>query len=159
MKNTRKIVISVIGSHKKDKKVEEVAYNLGKFIAKIEAVLLCGGLGGVMESVSRGAKEAGGITIGLLPGREKSEANSYITIPLPTSIGYARNALVACGGDIIVALPGSYGTTSEICYALVFGRPVIDLGGWDIEGMIKVSSLEDAQEKIKEIIGKLREGK
>lgn len=109
-------------------------------MAKVEEILLCGGLSGVMEEASKGAKKAGGMTIGLLPGREKRDANPYIDIALPTSIGYARNAMVACSADIIIALPGSHGTNSEICYGLVFGRPVIDLGNWNIKGMISLVS-------------------
>src|SRR3989338_5537557 len=121
-KNDRKIVISVIGSHESSTQKDKLAFEVGQMVANLGAVLVCGGLGGAMESVSRGAKKAGGITIGLLPGKDKAEDNPYIDIPLPTSIGYARNAMVACSADIIIALPGSHGTNSEICYGLVFGR-------------------------------------
>ena len=148
----RKIVISVIGGHKMNKETESLAREVGKIIASEGAVLACGGLDGVMEATAKGAKEAGGLTIGILPGKEKRDANPFIDIALPTSIGYSRNAIVACCADIIVALPGSHGTRSEISYGLVFGRPVIDLGGWDIEGMIKAKNLKEAERKIKEII-------
>lgn len=148
----QKIVISVIGGHDISDKVANIAHKIGKIIASVDAVLVCGGLTGVMEAAARGAKEAGGLTIGLLPGREKEDANPYIDIPLPTSIGYARNAMVACCADIVVALPGSYGTSSEICYALVFGRPVLDLGGWKMKGMIKVQSLQKAKAIIQRLI-------
>jgi uncharacterized protein (TIGR00725 family) len=109
-----------------------------------------------MEAAAKGAKTAGGMTIGILPGKDKKEANSYIDIALPTSIGYARNTIVACSADIIVALPGSFGTNSEICYGLVYGRPVIDLGNWGHEGMIPARNVVDAQEKIKKLIKKLQ---
>jgi hypothetical protein len=154
MKN-RKITVSVIGGHKTTSEVEKLAHETGNMIANMGCVLVCGGLSGVMEAASRGAKEAGGITIGILPGREKSDANPYIDIPLPTSIGYARNAIVACSADIIIALPGSHGTSSEISYGLVFNRPVIDLGNWNIEGMIKAKDLKGAEKWIKEYIKKL----
>lgn len=91
------------------------------------------------------------MTIGLLPGRNKSDANPYIDIALPTTIGFARNAMVAGSADIIVALAGSFGTQSEICYGLVYKKPVIDLGGWKIPGMIKVKNTKQAQA----VIGKL----
>lgn len=152
---SQKITISVIGGHKINDKVEYIAHELGKIIARVDAVLVCGGLDGVMKVAAQGAKEAGGLTIGLLPGREKSDANPFIDIALPTSIGYARNAMVACSADIVVALPGSHGTLSEICYALVYGRPVIDLGNWNREGMIKVKDVKEAEKRIKELVGKI----
>ena len=151
----QKITISVIGGHSIGRKVERMAHRIGNIIAEAGAITICGGLGGAMESVSKGAKERGGLTIGLLPGKDKKDANPYIDIALPTSIGFARNAIVACSADIIVALPGSHGTSSEISYGLVFGRPVIDLGNWNIEGMIKVDSLDEAKLKIEELVNKL----
>ena len=152
----RKMIISVIGGHDADKKTARLAYLVGKMIAKLDAVLVCGGLDGVMEAAAKGAREAGGLTIGLLPGKEKDDANPYIAISLPTTIGYARNAMVACSADVIVALPGSHGTNSEICYGMVYGRPVIDLGGWNIRGMIKVKGLKEAESVIKECIRKIQ---
>ena len=153
---TQKITISVVGGHDINDKVELLAHYIGKFIAEMDCIVVCGGLSGVMESVCRGARENGGLTIGLLPGKEKTDANPFVSIALPTSFGFARNAMVACSADIIVALPGSYGTQSEICYGLVYGRPVIDLGKWNIPGMIKVKNLKDAKSKLKKIIEGLR---
>ena len=151
----QKILISVIGGSSISAKVEDLAESVGRMIAELECILVCGGLGGAMEAAARGAKRAGGMTIGVLPGKEKDDANPYIDIALPTTIGYARNTIVAASGDIVIALPGSYGTNSEICYALVYGRPVIDLGNWNIEGMIDVKNVEEAQVKIKKLIKKL----
>lgn len=105
-----------------------------------------------MQQAAKGAKEGGGITIGILPGREKADANPFIDIALPTSIGYARNAIVACAADIIIALPGSHGTLSEICYGMVFGRPVIDLGGWAMDGMIPVRGLQETEETLSKLV-------
>jgi len=153
----QKIVISVIGGSTISSKVEDLAQSVGKMIAGLGCILVCGGLGGAMEAAAKGAKMAGGLTIGILPGKDKRDANSYIDIALPTSIGYARNTIVACSADIIIALPGSFGTNSEICYGLVYGRPVIDLGNWDIEGMINVKNIAEAEEKIKKIIKKLQD--
>ena len=152
MNPKQKITISVIGGHNADHAVEKLAYQVGKTIAKLKAVLVCGGLDGVMAAAARGAHEAGGLTIGLLPGKEKADANPYIEIALPTTIGYARNAMVACSADVIVALPGSYGTSSEICYGLVYGRPVIDLGNWNIKGMIQLKNTHDLAKEIRKLI-------
>jgi len=154
MKN-QKITISVIGGHDISSEVEQLAHNIGKIVAKVGAILCCGGLDGCMKAASRGAKEAGGTTIGLLPGNNKADANEYIDIALPTTIGYARNAMVAASADIIIALPGSHGTACEISYGMVYKRPIIDLGGWKQEGMIQVKDLNEAEDKIREIIEEL----
>ncbi len=156
MARKQKITISVIGGSSIGAKVEELAEGVGRMIAELDCVLVCGGLGGAMEAVAKGAKKAGGLTIGILPGKDKENANPYIDIALPTTIGYSRNVIVAASGDIVIALPGSYGTNSEICYALIYGRPVIDLGNWNIEGMIDVKTLEQAEEKLKRLIKKIQ---
>lgn len=145
----QKFTISVIGAHSADEKLKKLAMEVGKIVAKSGAVLVCGGLDGAMKAASKGAKMAGGLTIGLLPGKDKKDANPYIDIALPTSIGYARNVMVACSADLIIALPGSNGTRCEISYGLVYGRPVIDLGGWNIEGMIRADSLNELPAIIK----------
>lgn len=155
---TQKITISVIGGHGSNAKVARMAHKVGQIIAKNGCITVSGGLSGAMEAVSKGAKSAGGTTIGLLPGKQKSDANPYIDIALPTTIGYARNAMVACSADIIVALPGSYGTQSEICYGLVYGRLVLDLGGWNMKGMVKVKSLKDFETMLKKYVKELRSG-
>ena len=151
----QKITISVIGGSTISPKVANLAKAVGKMVAELGCVLVCGGLGGAMEAAAKGAKSCGGLTIGLLPGKNKIDANPYIDIALPTTIGYARNAMVACSADIIIALPGSFGTNSEICYGLVYGRPVIDLGAWNMKGMVRVKNIAQAKEKIKKIIKKL----
>ena len=148
----QKFTISVIGAHSATEEQKKLGVAVGKIVAKSGAVLVCGGLDGLMKAAAKGAKMADGLTIGLLPGKDKKDANPYIDIALPTTIGYARNAMVACSADIIIALPGSHGTNSEICYGLVFGRPVIDLGNWNIKGMIQVKDLKDAEKKIRELI-------
>lgn len=151
----QKITISVIGGSSIGPRARELAQAVGVMVAQLGCVLVCGGLGGAMEAAAKGAKSAGGTTIGLLPGKNKTDANPYIDIALPTSMGYARNAMVACSADIIIALPGSYGTNSEVCYGLIYGRPVIDFGYWNMEGMIRVRDIAEAEGKIKEIIKKL----
>ena len=154
---SQKMTVSVFGSHDCDAKVEQLAHEVGKIVAEMDCVLVCGGLLGAMQACCRGCKEAGGTTIGLLPGKEKSDANPYVDIALPTTIGFARNAMVACSADIALALPGSYGTESEICYALVYKRPVIDLGGWNIPGMIPVSGIQEARAMLQKLVEELRQ--
>ncbi len=153
----QQITVSVIGGHGCDSEVEELAHNVGKIIGEMGCVLVCGGLSGVMEAACRGCKSAGGLTIGLLPGKSKTDANAFVDIALPTTIGFARNVMVAASADVVVALPGSYGTESEICYGLVFKRPVIDLGGWGIEGMIPAQGTEDLAEVLRTAIARVRD--
>ena len=148
----REILISVVGGHDSNDEMEQLADNVGKIIANMGAILVCGGLGGVMEAASRGAKEVGGRTIGLLPGKDKADANPFIDIVIPTTIGFARNAMVACSADIIVALPGSHGTNCEISYGFCYKRPIIDLGGWNKEGMIQIENVSSLEEKLKELM-------
>lgn len=149
---SQNVTISVIGGSSINREVEQLAHETGKIVANVGAYLLCGGLKGAMEAASKGAKEAGGMTIGILPGKDKSDANPFIDIALPTTIGYARNVIVAASGDIIIALPGSHGTRSEISYGLVYKRPVIDLGGWNIDGMIKISGIKELESKLRELM-------
>lgn len=152
----QKITISVIGGHDTSSKVENLAHDVGIVVAKVGGILVCGGLEGVMMAACRGTKEAGGLTIGLLPGKDKREANPFVDIALPTTIGFARNAMVACSADIVIALPGSHGTLSEICYALVYKRPVIDLGGWKRDGMIQVKGMKAFEKLLKTMVEKLK---
>ena len=156
MKN-QKILISVIGGHETTLEVEELAHNIGKIIAEVGCILVCGGLDGVMKASSKGCKSAGGETIGLLPGKDKADANEYIDFAIPTTIGFARNAMVAASGDIIIALPGSHGTSCEISYGFVYKKPIIDLGNWNREGMIEVKDLSDVKVKLMNLIDKIKQ--
>jgi uncharacterized protein (TIGR00725 family) len=150
----QKTTISVIGARECGPKVAKLAQAVGKMVAELDCVLVCGGLKGVMQEACRGAKSAGGLTIGLLPGNEKTDANPFVDIALPTTIGYSRNVMVAASAHVVIALPGSYGTESEICYALVYGRPVINLGGWKVKGMIKAKDVADAKRIVRKLLGK-----
>src|SRR5512136_42787 len=134
--------IAVIGHARATPGECEDACAAGRLIAEHGAVLLCGGLGGVMEAACRGAKEAGGTTVGILPGTE--EGNPYLDIIIRTGLGHARNILVVLSADAVIAVGGGYGTLSEIAIALKTGRPVYGLNTWDIEGVIPCSSPEDA---------------
>lgn len=148
----KKSIIGVIGGHKCGVKVEQIAHNLGKNIAKMGAILVCGGLGGVMQAVCKGAKEANGLTVGILPSEDKNSANPYVDIPLATGLGDTRNTLVTGCADVIIAFAGGYGTLSEIGFALNAQKPVIGIGTWDIPGVIKAKDVQEAIEKAKEIV-------
>ena len=151
MKNQR-ATISIIGGHNATEETARLAYAVGAMVARLGCVLVCGGLEGVMTAAAQGAREAGGLTIGILPGAGKEQANPYIEIALPTTLGFSRNVIVAASADIIIALPGSHGTLSEICYGLVYQRPVIDLGGWGREGMIPAKDLQEAEQAARQIL-------
>ncbi len=136
--------IGVIGGSRAGKESLAAAREVGRLIARRGGILVCGGLGGVMEEAARGAKEEGGLTVGILPGNRTEEANPYIDIPLATGLGYSRNSLVAMNADALIAVDGEYGTLSEIAYGRIYGRRVIGLGTWDIEGVEAAASPEEA---------------
>ena len=138
-------MIGVIGAGSCDNEIYEVARKVGVGIAKTGATLVCGGLGGVMEGACRGAHEAGGQTVGILPGHDRADANPYVSIPIVTDLGHARNILVVRTSDLLIAISGGYGTLSEISIALKLRRPVIGLGTWpNMEGVQYVATPEEA---------------
>ncbi len=147
--------ISVIGAGTCDKDTYAIAEHIGKLIAHKGAVLVTGGLGGVMEAASKGAKETGGTVIGLLPGFSKKDANAYVTIPVITGLSHARNVIVVRSADAVIAVAGEYGTLSEIAIALKLGKPVIGLNTWEnIEGVVKADNADDAVARAFELAGK-----
>jgi uncharacterized protein (TIGR00725 family) len=117
---------------------------VGRLVAERGAVLVCGGLGGTMEAACRGAKGAGGRTVGLLPGVDRSAANPFVDVAIPTGLGEARNAVVVRAADVLIAVGGGYGTLSEIALALRAGKRVIGLGTWDIDGVVGADGPEAA---------------
>lgn len=127
--------IAVIGGRDPSAEALAAAEAVGRALARDGHTLICGGLTGVMEAACRGAREAGGHTIGLLPGEDPREANAWVEFVLPTGLGVARNALVARAGAAVIAIGGSYGTLSEIAFALQFGRPVVGLATWPLEDL------------------------
>ncbi|MDD5672899.1 MAG: TIGR00725 family protein [Chitinivibrionales bacterium] len=135
------ITIGVIGGSEADSKTAHLAYEIGSLIATRGAAMVCGGLGGVMEAAAKGAHESGGLVIGILPGSDKSQANQYIDIIIPTGLGVSRNVLVVQSSDAIIALPGSYGTLSEIAIALTLGKTIVYLPGvWELNKIAAVSA-------------------
>lgn len=126
------LYISVIGAGTCDPATEEAAVEVGRLIARAGATLVCGGMGGVMEASCRGALDEGGVTIGILPGTDRSEGNPYLQYVLCAGIGHARNLAVVASGDAVIAVGGEFGTLSEIGLARKAGRPVVLLGSWEI---------------------------
>ena len=152
------MIISVIGSsNPATKEHVELAEEVGRELARRNIMVVCGGLSGIMEAVCRGAKSEGGTTIGVLPGRAAAEANSYVDIPIVTSMGYSRNVIVVHTGEAVIAVGGAFGTLSEIGHALSDGIPVVGLKTWplttngdgvDIGGsIIRAESPADAVDK------------
>ena len=125
-------LVAVIGGSAPTAEEAAAAEAVGRALAAGGAILVCGGRGGVMEAACRGAKSAGGLTIGILPGTDRGEANPYVDIPIVTGIGWARNAIITRTAQAVVAVGGSYGTLSEIAFALGFGVPVVGLGTWEV---------------------------
>ena len=133
MSACRYLLIGVIGGSAPTPEEAVAAEAVGCGVAEAGAVLICGGRGGVMEAACRGAKGAGGLTIGVLPGVSRGQANAYVDLPIVTGIGEARNAIIVRTANAVIAIGGSYGTLSEIAYALGFGTPVVGLGTWAVE--------------------------
>lgn len=139
------MIIAVIGGSRCPEAIYELARQVGQEIARAGALLICGGLFGVMEAACRGAKEAGGTTIGILPGRDKTEANRYVDIPIVTGLNDARNVIIARSADGVIAVDGEYGTLSEIAFALKFGKPVVGLKvTFDFPVMARAATAEEA---------------
>jgi len=136
-------IIAVVGGREVASELLRVAFEVGKGIAERGYALVCGGMGGVMEEACRGARSAGGLTIGILPGSNKSDANPYVEIPIPTSMSHARNAIVVRSAEAVIAIGGKYGTLSEIGLALAIDRKVVGIGTWDIPGVKMVSTTEE----------------
>ena len=149
----RKKIIAVIGSRECDKTLYQMAQEVGRRIAENGALLICGGRGGVMEAACRGAKKAGGITVGILPGESRKQANRFVDIPIVTGMGIGRNVIVVRSSQAVIAIDGEHGTLSEIAYALQLGIPVIGLKTWQISEEIKiVNDAKEAVELVKNLI-------
>lgn len=145
MAQNRKPVIAVVGAGKCSKKLRDMAADVGRIIAENGGVIICGGLGGIMEGVAKGAKDAGGVTIGIIPSDQKEEANEYIDYVIPSGLGEARNILVVRSADVIIAFPGKYGTLSEMAFALQSGKPLISVNAWKLgDDILQAETPEEA---------------
>ncbi|WP_155876324.1 TIGR00725 family protein [Desulfuromonas sp. AOP6] len=138
-------IVGVIGAGTVSTAGYESARRVGQLLAEAGLLLVCGGGGGVMEAACRGCQEKGGIALGILPGASRHEANPYVSIPVVTDMGHARNVIIAHTARVLIAVEGEYGTLSEIAVGLKLGRPVIVLGRWQhIDGVMRASTPEEA---------------
>jgi uncharacterized protein (TIGR00725 family) len=146
-----KTLIAVIGGETPPAEALAAAEEVGRRIAEAGAVVVCGGLGGVMEAVCRGAHAAGGLTIGILPNGQRLDANPNVDIAIPTGLGVARNVLVVMSGHAVIAIDGSFGTLTEIAHTLELRKPVFALASWNLESagidptrFVRVTTPEEA---------------
>ena len=148
--------ISVIGAGRCDERTAELAREVGRRLAEAGCTLVTGGLGGVMEAASRGAREADGLVIGILPGARRDDANPFVDVPVVTGMGEARNAIVAATGQAVIAIAGEFGTLSEIAFALKRGKPIVSVGSWQVDP--KVVQVESAEEAVEAVLQRVGEG-
>ena len=139
--------VAVVGPGEASAEEAEIASAVGAGLARSGAIVVTGGRGGVMAAASRGAAESGGTTVGILPGTSRAEANEWVQVALPTGLGELRNGLIVRAADAVIAVGGAYGTLSEIALALKTGVPVIGVGTWDIDGVDRVGSAQEAVDR------------
>ena len=146
--------VSVVGSGTASGELYEAARRVGRLVAERGGTLICGGRSGVMEAAARGATEAGGVAIGVLPDEDRRRANAFLAFSIATGTGHARNLAVVCSGDVVIAVGGEYGTLSEIGLAIKVGRPVVALRSWELgEHLSVVSTPEEAVERAFDLLG------
>jgi uncharacterized protein (TIGR00725 family) len=147
-------LVGVIGGSKVPKDIYKIAYEMGKLIGERGYVLITGGLGGVMEAVSKGAKEKGGLVVGILPGTSRTSANRWVDVPVVTGMNHARNVIIAQSADILIAIDGAVGTQSEIAFGNIFGKKIIGIKCDIPLPFEKVDSPEEAIKKVEEFFSK-----
>ena len=157
----KKKFVAVIGGSQCSKKEAQLAEEVGRELARREATLICGGLGGIMKAACKGASSAGGTTVGIIPGNDRQTANPYVQIPIVTGLGEVRNVIVVKSVQAVIAIGGSYGTLSEISHALKNGIPVIGLNTWSLsrngrkdKSIIPAQSPAEAVDKALDLITK-----
>jgi uncharacterized protein (TIGR00725 family) len=148
----RRRYIAVVGPGDATDGERAVAHEVGAAVAGLGAVLVCGGLGGVMEAACAGAKGAGGTTLGILPGAHRSDANPFVDVAVATGMGEMRNALVVRSADAVIAVGGAYGTLSEVALALKAGTPVVGIGTWEIDGIVSASDAASAVRLLQDLV-------
>lgn len=148
----RRKIVAVIGSSTAGKEERELAYEAGRLIAKMGFVLVNGGMGGVMEAASKGASEEGGLVVGILPTATAEGGNEYLSVPVVTNMGHARNAIIAHTADAILAIGGEEGTLSEIAIGRKLGKPVAGIKTWNVAGVKIFDLVAEAMEWIKKEI-------
>ncbi len=140
--------VAVVGPGEASPDELHAAEEIGAGLAAAGAVVVTGGLGGVMEAASRGARSRRGRTVGILPGEDRDAANGWVDVAIATGLGELRNGLVVRAADALVAVGGGHGTLSEVAFALKLGRPVVGLGTWEVHGVDHVSTPEEALARI-----------
>jgi len=156
----KKIFIAVIGGSKCSPQEAELAEEVGRELARQGAVLVCGGLGGIMAAACKGASSEGGVTIGILPGGSRQAANPYVQIPIVTNLGEARNVVLVKSAEAVIAIGGGYGTLSEIGHALRNGIPVVGLNTWSLsrndQSDNSIILAQDPAEAVNKAIGSIK---
>jgi uncharacterized protein (TIGR00725 family) len=150
-----RVYVAVCGPDPAPPEVAAQAEEVGRLLARAGAVLVCGGLGGTMEATARGVHAEGGTSVGILPGSGRSDANSYLSLSIPTGMGEMRNALIVRSADVVIAVAGEFGTLSEIAFALKTGVPVVGLDTWQLtkpgrqvpDPIVRATSPKDAVEQ------------
>jgi uncharacterized protein (TIGR00725 family) len=155
--------IAVIGASNATEWELTTAETLGRALAEAGCVLVCGGLGGVMNAAARGAEAVGGVSIGILPGDDRDDASRYLTVAIATGFGEARNAIVARSADAVVAVGGEFGTLSEIALALKMSKPVIGIGTWELgrddldrDPIVRVNEVDAAVASLRGLLPQMR---
>jgi uncharacterized protein (TIGR00725 family) len=150
---TGRAYVAVVGPGEAVSEATEIAEQLGGELARRGAIVVCGGLGGAMEAACRGAKSAGGLTVGILPGLDRSAANEHVDVAIPTGLGELRNGLIVRSADVVVAVQGEFGTLSEISFALKTGVPVVGIDTWELvkegrasDAIVRVATAAEAAE-------------
>ena len=151
--------IAVVGGSEPSRTAEAIAEQIGSALARRGAVIVCGGLGGIMAAVCRGAHEEGGTTVGILPTEQRADGNDHLDIALATGLGEIRNTLIVRSADAVIAIEGEFGTLSEIGFALRIGKPVVGIDTWEVaqrgqasDAIVRVSSAAEAVEKALELV-------
>lgn len=147
-------IVGVIGGSKISKDIYELAFKMGKLIGERNYVLITGGLGGVMEAASKGAKEKGGLVVGILPGNSRFKANKWVDVPIVTGMSHARNVIIAQSADILIAIDGAVGTQSEIAFGHIYKKKIIGIKCTTPLPFEEVTSPEEAIEKVDEFFSK-----
>jgi uncharacterized protein (TIGR00725 family) len=145
--------VGVCGAGVASPEVAVLAEEVGRGLAAGGAVVVCGGLGGVMEAACRGARAAGGVTVGLLPGSDRAAGNAWLSVAVPTGLGELRNGLIVRAADVVVAIGGEWGTLSEIALARKLGRPVVALGSWELPELEVVATPAEAVSRALSLAG------
>lgn len=143
--------VAVVGPGAATEEQERLAEVIGRGLAERGAILVCGGLGGVMAAACRGASSAGGTSVGVLPGSDRRAANEWVDVTLPTGLGELRNGLVVRAADVVIAVGGGHGTLSEIALALKADLPVIGVDTWDLDGVDRVEDASAALNRLDEL--------